>query len=291
MKRYILKLALFAFCAGTLMSCDEDTVTYGGTNFVSFDKVGDIQYPFFENRGVSEIPVNLAFPKSSDVTVTFTITSDVAVEGVDYNVLTPGSFTIPAGETTGYIKIDVVDNDVMDDSKILNITLTGTSDSSVSLGLADEGSKYKNFLIVNDDCTTNFLEFVGKYSVVNGDNDVIGTAEATVNETGECNILWISGVIEDVLENPTDTYIQFTLVPGANPATSENVGTLSAYQQLYCEKCYTDENSTQQNILFTGGGQYNLNVTPKRLAITGNLFFQSSVSPIASSNVRLIPVE
>lgn len=290
MKKYILKFALVALSMGALVSCDEDTVTYGGKNFVSFDKVASTRYTFFENGGVSEIPVNLAFPVSSDINVTFTVQSDVAVVGEHYNVLTPGSFTIPAGETTGYIKIEVLDNDIMNDSKSINVTLTGISDSNVTLGLEDEASKYKRFLIVNDDCTTNFLEFVGVYNVQDtGTGAVIGTAEVDVNEDADCNVLRISGILDNVYDSTIDTFINFELRPGNNPTTGENVGTLSAYQQLYCAECFSYEGA-QQNILYTGTGNFNLNVNPKRLSINGSLSFANGIS-IGSPTVTLIPVE
>ncbi len=198
MKRYIVKLALLALETTALVSCDEDTVTYGGQNFVSFDKVASTRFNAFENIGTAEIPVNLAFPKSNDVVVNFDITNSQGTEGVDYIVLTPESVTIPAGETTGYIKIQIINNEILNDSKSLEITLTGLNDSKVALGLVDQGSKFKRFLIVNDDCTTNFLPFVAQYNVLDSDNVVIGTAEADVNDNGDCNILRLTGVLEDL---------------------------------------------------------------------------------------------
>jgi hypothetical protein len=290
MKKYILKLALLTLSMGTLMSCEEDTVTYGGKNFVSFDNVASLRFNFFEHRGTAEIPVNMAFPKSNDVNVTFTITSTVAVEGVDYKVLTPGSITIPAGQTTGFIKIQVIDNDIMNDSKSLDVTLTGVSEGDISLGLTDQGSNYKRFLIINDDCTTDFLEFFGKFDVTNDEGDVIGTATADVNESGDCNILMIKGVLEDQLENETDKAIQFTFVPGPN-ANGARRGTLTAFQQLYCEACYTDPKGNNQTFLFEGGGRFNADT--KELDITGGISTISTLypSPGIPTSVHLKPAK
>lgn len=275
MKKYILKLALLTLSMGTLMSCEEDTVTYGGKNFVSFDNVASVRYPFFEHKGISEIPVNMAFPVSNDVTVSFTLTSPVAIEGVHYIVLTPGSITIKAGETSANIRIQVIDNDIMDDSKALDLTLTGVSGGDITLGLADQGSDYKRFLIVNDDCTTDFLEFFGKFDVTNDEGDVIGTATADVNENGDCNILLIKGVLEDQLENETDKPILFEFVPGAGGNARR--GTLKAYQQLYCEECYTDPNGNKQTFLFEGGGRFNADTST--LDITGGISTISTLFP------------
>lgn len=292
MKKYILKLALLTLSMGTLMSCEEDTVTYGGKNFVSFNDVASTRFNFFEHKGISEIPVNLAFPKTTDITVTFTVTSTVAVEGVDYTVLTPGSITIPAGATSASIKIQVIDNDILDDSKSLDVTLTGVSAGDVTLGLADLGSDYKRFLIVNDDCTTDFLEFFGKFDVRNDEGDLIGTANADVNENGDCNILMIGGLLDSILQNETDKPLQFNFVPGAG-ANGSKRGTLTAFEQEYCSACYTTAGNSH-TVLFKGGGKFNALGDVRELTITGSIY---TVSPdgipegAATSTVFLTPAK
>lgn len=269
MKKYFLKLAFVALCAGTLISCEEDTVTYGGNNFVSFDNVASTRVQFFENGGTSEVKVNLAFPKPNDVTVSFNVESALAVEGTDYVVLTPNNITIPAGETSASIKIQVIDNDVMDDSKPLFITLTGTNDATVTLGLKDNGSKNKRFLIVNNDCTTNFATFFGKLKVT-ASGSVLGTATATVNEDGDCNVLLIEGPLSSRYGLVTDEPLVFEFKPG-NGANGANAGTITAYEQAFCIECMTDEGK-QQNVLFKGSGSFVIGANT-RLTINGSLYF------------------
>jgi len=293
MKRYIVKLALLTLGLVTLVSCDEDTVTYGGQNFVSFDKVASTRYNAFENIGTAEIPVNMAFPKSNDVVVNFKIENSTGVEGVDYTVLTPGSVTIPAGETTGYIKIQITNNEILNDSKSLEITLTGISDSSIALGISDKASAFKRFLIVNDDCTTNFLPFVSQYNVINSDDVVIGTASADVNENGDCNVLRLTGLLEDIAQTGTDegTYIDITLVPGGS---NKNGGTIISDQQFYCAKCfqYPDAQTNNDVLLKISGGFSNTTISNpqngiKQLTINAAFYLASSTSPLTTANVRL----
>jgi hypothetical protein len=255
MKRYFLKLALVALSVGTLVSCEEDTVTYGGANFVSFDNVATVSYPFFENRGISEIPVNMAFPQSGDLTVSFTVESDVAVAGVHYNVLTPNNITIPAGETTGFIRIEVLDNTILDDSKILKITLTGTSDANTVVGLADPASKAKNFLIVNNDCTTTAFNWFGNLDFETDYNGDVteGTAVGNVTDEGTCNVLLIKGDFAG-LGREQAAPIRFTFTPDSNqvPDTS---GAVKADEQLWCEQCLTSDGITY-NLLYSATGVY-----------------------------------
>lgn len=285
MKKYFLKLAFVALCAGTLISCDEDTVTYGGDNFVSFDDVANTNIQFFENAGISETLVYLAFPKSTDVIVNFTVTSDVAVEGTDYVVLTPGSVTIPAGSTSAPIKIQVMDNDVMDDSKPLSIAITGTNDGTVVIGLTDEGSKNKRLLIVNDDCTTSFQEFFGNLNAASSGSNV-GTAVAKANENGDCNVLLVKGQIayNNNITMPSADYITFRFTPGAN----KDRGTIDAYQQIYCIDCI-NAGGAPQNVLFSATGNYTTVGGVKRLTINGVLTLEDGRDPGPSTVALTVP--
>lgn len=264
MKKYIIRTALLAVVGfGFLTSCDEDTVTYGGSNFVSYDDVSVTNINALENGGVFELPVYLAFPKSEDVVITFEVTSDVAQPGVHYEVLTPSSgLVIPAGETQASIRVNIIDNDILDDSKSLQVKLLSVvEDSSVALGMADEASTNKKLLILNNDCTTNFFTWVGDLKWDRGNpNPGTGTGTGTVNSTGDCNVLLVDGGFG---YGPAQDFpIEFAFAPGANAAT----GTVVALEQLYCQECY-DKDGVMVNVLFKGTGSYNSNT--KKLIISG----------------------
>jgi hypothetical protein len=294
MKRYILKLALIALSMGALVSCDEDTVTYGGGNFVSFNDVTVLRFNAFENVGVAEIPVNIAFPKSNDVVVSYSITESQAQDGVDYVNLTPNSVTIPAGETSASIKLQITNNDVLNDSKSLVITLTDVNDDSVALGIKDANSKLKNFLIVNDDCTTNFLPFVREYKVLDGDGIQIGSAQADVNDNGECNILRLTGLLEDITGAGTDpgNYIEIKLTPAG---TNKNSGSFTGVQQLYCSECFEYPTGTNNTVLLSVSGNFiNTTVTNPpgvlRLTVNSSFYVATSTTPLTTTSVTLEPV-
>ncbi|PZR18199.1 MAG: hypothetical protein DI539_16775 [Flavobacterium psychrophilum] len=265
MKKYLIKTALLATLGfGILTSCDEDTVTYSGPNFVSFDRVSETGVKAFENGGVFEIAVNLAFPKSEDVIISFDVTSEVAVEGDDFVVVNPNKqVVIPAGELSGTISVNIIDNDVLDDSKKLQITLLDVvQGSSVNLGLADEGSYDKTLLVVNDDCTTNYFTWVGdlKYTSVGGTAPETGLVVGNTNANGDCNTLRVEG---DFAYGPAQQYpTEFKFTPGANASQ----GTVTAVEQIWCQQCYTDDDKTY-DVLFTGSGTYNSNT--KKLIISG----------------------
>lgn len=266
MKKFILKVALIALFAGTLVSCDEDTVTYGGQNFVSFDKVASTRLIALEDGGDSETAINLAFPLSTDLVIEVDVKPVIGQEGVDYTV--PSKLiTIPAGETTANFVLTAIDNTITNDSKIIEIKILSTNNPSIAVGLNDIGSPYKRMVLLNEDCTTRFTDLLGSWEVFDaGDLAYLGDAEIDINDNGDCNILRISGIVDNIIANPTDTYIEITLAPQNGNATR---GTFTSYQQLICAECWVNSandglNETlviqpSGNFITTGTQQITLN--------------------------------
>ncbi|MHA3789693.1 hypothetical protein ACX0HA_15915 [Flavobacterium hauense] len=269
MKKYIFKIALLALSLSTLVSCDEDTVTYGGQNFVTFDKVASTRLIAIEDKGDFATPINLAFPRSTDLVITVDVTipdGSPAEEGVDFTIPSR-TVTIPAGETSVNFIVSVINNDIKNDSKPIDITIKSTNDESVAVGISDIGSPYKKLVLLNEDCPTRFTELLGSFNVYNSDNEVIGKAEVDINDSGDCDVLRIKGVIEDVLQNETDTYIEITLKPIGTDATR---GTVTGFQQLYCTECYNNSsNGFNETWLFTPGGSFNATSTNQQIVLTG----------------------
>jgi len=273
MKKYIYKIGFLAIiAAGIFTSCDEDTVTYNGENFATLATPSFTTLRIPENVGVFKMAVSIAFPVSNDVTITYEVTSDVAVEGVDYTSAT--SVVIPAGQVTTDIVINVIDNEVLDDSKPLQLKLTSISDSSISLGIANVGSTTKTGLIVNDDCTTEFSIWFGDIVVSEGGSSTASTGG--VNAAGDCNILVVTGDVfgfgaED------DKEIPILLTPSSEGATS---GTVTIDDQLYCQAC-----SSNMNVNVKGTGTYN-EVTK---VITVNYTITRSDSASATGTITIRP--
>jgi hypothetical protein len=232
MKKNLIKLSsLLLVSLFTLTSCEEDRIVYGGGDFVTFDAVNTTTISHSEADGVLEIPVNITMPQANDVVVNFTVTSDNSVAGTDYNLITPGSVTIPAGQTTANIQIGAIDNDIFNESSILNVTLTSVSVPGIAVGITDEGSYYKKVVITNDDCPTQFMNWFGSLSLYDvGYDTYAGTGSA--NETGDCDVLVVTG---DVAGGGIATgSFDFFFVPDSEGATS---GTINVPSQLYCTAC------------------------------------------------------
>jgi len=279
MKKYIKHLVLLTAFVSMLTSCEEDTVTYNGKNFVSLNSVASTRLNFRENAGTSEIPVNIAFARSTDLVVNYTLTSEVAQTGVHYNDLTGGSVTIPAGETSANIRIQVIDNEDIDASKPLFLTLTDVSDSDVSLGLTDRGSIYKRFLIVNNDCTTNFDIWVGALKITM--DAAVTDATGDFNEDGECNILLVDGVLHP--NGAPDAPITFTFTPSS---PNSPTGTIVALEQIYQAGGYTQA-GVAYDIKYSATGTYN--ETTKTINIVSKNFI--SLGSFEDANVTIRPAQ
>jgi len=76
--------------------------------------------------------VKLSSPRSSDLTVSYTVdSSSTAVLGTDYTAL-PGSVTIPAGYTSAYIPVTVLHNTGSTANKTLTLNLSTSSNYTIS---------------------------------------------------------------------------------------------------------------------------------------------------------------
>jgi putative cell wall-binding protein len=72
-----------------------------------------------------ELPITLSAAEASDVQVNYEATGGTAVQGEDYE-LTPGTFTIPSGETTGTIPLTIL-GDGAEQDKTIEVTLSNPS--------------------------------------------------------------------------------------------------------------------------------------------------------------------
>lgn len=247
MKRNILKFGSFLFAAVLLTGCEEDTVTYNGADFVTLQNTATTTISVTENVGTVTIPVDITYAQSSDVTVSYTITSDDAVAGVNYNILTP-TIVIPAGATTANFQIQIVNDDEFNLARSIDFQITETS-TGIAAGLAtDEGSFKKTISISNDDydCPTQFNYWLGDLAV-----DANGTdLEATGAGGASCDILYVNGDLANWGTTATHA-ISFTSDGGDG-----ETGTVEVSQKI--ESAYELSDGTVVDVWYNGEGIYDV---------------------------------
>lgn len=245
----IYKLAFVALSAAFLTGCEEDTVTYNGTDFVTLQNTSATTLSVTEAAGIVSIPIDITYAQSSDLTISYTLTSDTAVEGVHYNVIS-SSITLPAGETETEFKIQIIDDTDFNVSRELEFTLTGTSSPSVNAGLtADEGSFHKTITIGNDDydCPTQFNFWLGNLDVDTDGED----SSATGAGGAGCDVLYVTGNLAQFDAN-NDVYdIEFT----ADDDSGET-GTVTVSSMV--QAGYELSDGTVVDVVYDGEGIYDV---------------------------------
>ncbi len=246
MKKNLIKLSsLLLVSLFALTSCEEDRIVYGGGDFVTFNSVNSTTLSHSEAGGVLEIPVSITMPQANDVVVNFTVTSDNSVAGTDFTLITPGSVTIPAGQTSANIQIGAIDNDVFNESPILNVTLSSVSVPGIAVGIKDQGSYYKKVVLVNDDCPSQSSLWYGTVSVMDVGYPPAFPATAAATEEGDCDIVEITGDLAGFGQSST---FQFFFIPAFEGATN---GTIEVPEQIYCTAC-----SAGLNVYYSAEGTY-----------------------------------
>jgi hypothetical protein len=194
-KRYIASLLLTG-AMFSMFSCEveEDEYYFKGQNFVAFNQES---YTVFEN---GEEPLLITIGASvgngvkEDVTIEYTVAGN-AVEGVDYNLNSPLTVTIPAGETNATIEIEPINNAQFDLPRTIELTITSVSDPNLIIGInsKDKLQSSVSVTLVNDDCQVNTSPWEGSNTVTRASSGLTHVSPLAKNANGDCNILSITG--------------------------------------------------------------------------------------------------
>ena len=243
-----------------LISCDEDEVTYDALSFP------EDQYIAFTARSISvdegsNSPIVITAQyvhadSSAEANVGFTITSPTAVEGEDYIIMDgQTSFSFPAGVYTDTVTIIPLDDDVLEEDKIITITL---ADANVRTGAPGPDSLGKSITVtlLEDDCAREeaLRPFEGTYS----GTDNCGAYASQVSLELPCGTgITIKGLGYPWLESPYwaetvideyDTFINIDLT----------AGTIDIPNQVYVS---TDYNGYVSDYFIVGSGTITVNGT------------------------------
>lgn len=107
------------------------------------------------NTGTSNIAfaVDLNQIATRDVVVTFTVTAGTAEAGVDFNVPTTLTLTIPAGQTTATLLVPIIGDTDAEGAETFTVAI-----DSVTGGFADSANQSRTGEITNDDATFRVLD-------------------------------------------------------------------------------------------------------------------------------------
>lgn len=156
-------LAFSLLCLVFVMtSCSEEEqqVYTGGDNFHFLDVTSSV-----DEASATAVPIPVVFTKTTPKagSVTFTITSENAIENVDYVVLnTSNVLDYTADQYTDTINIRPIDNGILDGNKILTISFASASETTGWPG-PDALNSTHELTILDDDCS---LPLLGSFTEV-----------------------------------------------------------------------------------------------------------------------------
>lgn len=191
---YNYKVLLAFVFALILTNCgtEPDRILYKGSDFV-FLESGATASILESSPTTLKIPVKVSTPQSEDIDVSFEISADGAVEGIDYELITPSPITIEAGEYTAYIEVEAINNTEYEpESRKFDITITDVSNSSIDKQVRTSISVE----VVNDDCPDDVPKIA--FWVTNLYVEDVGFAEGaavgTAGPAGSCGgVLVVTG--------------------------------------------------------------------------------------------------
>lgn len=210
-----------------LVSCSKDQtgeLTYNEQDFVSFEKITVTDLFIGEDQTEGKIQVSISKPQSSETIINLTIVEESL--NVGYS-LTSNQVIIPAGEVTGYIVFIPLNDNINTPSTKLNVTISSVN-NGLNIGLAEEGSYFKNVTIVNDDCPTKFNFWFGDITCEDvGYGSTLGLGSA--NASGDCDILNINNDLPGAGGTAITSNFNFLLTPDFPGSTTGFVTSAPTY--------------------------------------------------------------
>lgn len=217
---------------GGVVSCEEDLLVYdtdtgflqlsATTGTITEDTMDPIVTTVLVGSGTNE----------NGVTVNFTVNSADASRFE----ITPasGSITIPAGEFSADISLQVIDNVTADGD--LDVTIELNSSSSLPLGIGAEGnfSTSRTITIVDNDCPVDINAFVGTFSVFENFTGGVNSPSGLNNFFGESYQVELSLVAGDA----SGTKVMITNSPGFNEYIAD--GTVMTFLACSGEVLFDD---------------------------------------------------
>ncbi|AOW21787.1 hypothetical protein LPB138_14350 [Urechidicola croceus] len=242
------------------MSCDEDKTTYDALEYPS-DAFISLSGTTTSVPESSTTPIEIVATYSnsladftSDVSVDFTISSDIAIEGTHYTVVDgKSSFNFPVGVFTDKIEIIPIDNITEDGDKVLAITL---ENSTVNLGFPgpDSLGKTLEIILADDDCAKNedLRPYEGSWT---GDDNCGGYTGVTLNTYLPCLEdgagLTFTGLGYNWLQDPSYWAETITAEYPTFMTVDLDAGTVEIAEQAFVTTLY-DGDYTEYNIFGSG---------------------------------------
>jgi subtilisin family serine protease len=124
-----------------------DAINYVRTPTISISSASGSESVNGAN-GVIDFRVTLSEPLGQDISVSYNTSNGTATSGLDYTSVSNGILTIPAGSTQATLRVNLINDTLVEPNETFFVTLSGVSSSAVVLG-----SSQATGTILNEDST------------------------------------------------------------------------------------------------------------------------------------------
>ena len=194
--------------------------------------------------------------QSSDVTISYDITESGITEGVDYSIVGSSSLIIPAGEYTGSITIQPIDNeDIAEGAQSITLTITGVDSEGVSIGGEGFLGRSTQFNILDNDfwCPRNTLGKVVTEELDVGFSTNAVSISFAASPDEDCLSFRITGGAGSLFGGFANISYVVTLV---EDSFESNTGTVEPVETFNLNN--GDGSGSYTNLLRITGGSYDL---------------------------------
>src|SRR5260221_8584321 len=225
---------------------------------------------YAEDKGLVNIDITLSSAQAQDVTVQYTWSGAAGtyLDG-DFKFVTPGSIVIKAGETTGTIQLQIIDDTQIDADDVVTLTLSGTSSNAKPSTVASENTF--DLTITNNDVAPT-----GKLQV-----DLVWGTGTTSVDAVNLDLYAQSGV---TISNDQISSEGSTLVSSRATAGFETffIDPAAAHEDYYLVVAYTS-GSTAVNYTMTLNGLGYSNSTATKTFTSSDAGMATFFGPFSTS--------
>jgi hypothetical protein len=143
-----IQIIIFSLLIGVLtVSCNDKTATPKTVKFTA------AQSTYSESSGTVSIPVSISEKETANVTVTYSWSSpsDTTYLGGDFVIDNIGTLVITAGQTSGIINLQIIDDTQVDGQDDIKFTITAVSGGSAKM--SGTASDLSTEILINDNDT------------------------------------------------------------------------------------------------------------------------------------------
>jgi hypothetical protein len=133
-----------------LASCEEDKVTYNGSEYIQFLTNNVTTLTVDEHAGKIEIKIGLSHKLDENLVIEFTYQDGTAIANQNY--IPVQSITVPAGEFYGVLEIPIIDDQQYNENRNFKVKISNVSNSNYKIGLGEIGTFEKTISIIDNDC-------------------------------------------------------------------------------------------------------------------------------------------